>query len=115
MVHWGSKASELCARPRVAMSFALADPAFEAPSFDAARFLPYPPLPLRVGMRAAQAILYNTQVPLSKNQLALNNRIFCNAKGFFTTHYAERIVAEAQYLKFKSKHGGLAKKIGEAR
>jgi hypothetical protein len=115
VVHWGSKASPLCVRPRVAMSFALADPAFERPSFDAARFLPYPPLPLRVGMRAAQAILYNTQVPLGAAQLALNNRIFCGAKRFFTPHYAERIVAEAQYLKFKAKHSGLAEKIGHAR
>ena len=50
------------APPRVAMSFALADAQFERPAFAAEKFLPFPPLQLRVSLRAAQAITYHTQV-----------------------------------------------------
>jgi len=46
--------------PRVAMSLALAGPSFEAPAFDAPRFLPFPPLGLRVGLREAQAVVYKS-------------------------------------------------------
>jgi hypothetical protein len=41
------------------MSFALADPGFEAPYFaDPGAHLPLPPLPLRLALRAAQALVY---------------------------------------------------------
>jgi len=54
--------------PRVAMSLALAGPSFEAPAFDAPRFLPFPPLGLRVGLREAQAVVYkSSQVKSSQD------------------------------------------------
>jgi hypothetical protein len=84
------------------MSFALADPTFEAPTFDAARYLPFPPLGLRVALRAAQAVVYAHQQPLGKAELALAARTFASGRAFFATHYAERITAEAQFLKFKA-------------
>ena len=62
VVHWASKAVAPAA-PRVALSFSVAHPDFETPNF-----LPtdFPPLALRVGLTAAQAILYSEQVPMHK-------------------------------------------------
>ena len=58
LLHWGSRAQPGAA-PRLAISFALADPTFEVPYFaDPATHLPFPPLPLRVALRAAQVLVY---------------------------------------------------------
>ena len=78
-------------------------------------FAPFPPIALRVALVAAQAILYHEQVPLSKGALALNNRIFCASRSLFDKEYSSRIVAEAQYHKWKRQYGGLAKTISNAR
>ena len=100
LLHWGS-AAEKDAPPRVAMSFALADASFETgPYFDAKRFLPYPPLALRVSLRAGQAIAYNAQAPLSRAQLALDNRVFMAGKRFFSDGYVDKIAGAAQQIKF---------------
>ena len=111
VVHWASKALAP-APPRVALSFAVADPAFETPNFEPSAF---PPLALRVGLTAAQAVLYSEQVPLHKYELALNNRIFCSARHHFAEAYADRVESLGQYLKFKNKNGSIAKVIGASR
>ncbi|GMI60095.1 hypothetical protein ScalyP_jg11722 [Parmales sp. scaly parma] len=107
VVHWASRAKD-GAEPRVALSFAMSDPEFETANFVQT---PYPPLKLRVGLTAAQAIMYNSQVPMHKHELALNNRIFMASKGLFHSDYAQRISQESQYLKYKAKNAGVAKKI----
>ena len=100
LLHWGSAAEDNAA-PRVSMSFALADPAFESgPYFNAAEYLPYPPLALRLSLRAGQGIAYNAQAPLSKAQLALDNRVFMSGARFFSAAYVEKIGAAAQQIKF---------------
>ena len=114
-VEGGRATTRAAPPPRVALSFALADPCFEKPNYAVDEFAPFPPVALRVALVAAQAILYHKQVPLSKGGLALNNRIFCASRSLFASDYAERIVSEAQYHKYKSKYGALAKKINDAR
>jgi len=104
LLHWGGEARE-GAQPRVALSFSFADPAFEAAAFDAA-LLPLPPLPVRLALVAAQAILYAAQAPLSKGQLALNNRIFAGQQRFFSADYAGRVLGEAQSMKFMRRMQG---------
>jgi hypothetical protein len=122
VVHWASKArkryeystGDVIAEPRIALSFAVTDYQYEQPNFvhDAAS---YPSIGLRVGLTAAQAILYNEQVPLKKHELALNNRIFCSSKHLFQEHYVDRVCGEAQYLKFKLKNSHIAKNIDQTR
>ena len=104
LLHWGGEAEE-GAPPRVALSFSFADPAFEAAAFDAA-LLPFPPLPLRLALIAGQAILYAAQAPLSKGALALNNRIFAAQQKSFSAAYAERVLGEAQSIKFMQRQCG---------
>ncbi len=104
LLHWGGEA-EGGAPPRVALSFSFADPAFEGAAFDAA-LLPLPPLAVRLALVAGQAILYAAQAPLSKGALALNNRIFASQRGCFTAAYAERVLGEAQSLKFLQRQQG---------
>jgi hypothetical protein len=82
----------------------VADPLFEKPNFDA-RYLPYPPLELRVALRAAQAILYHHQVPLSKADLAMDSRMFYGGASFFSQEFSQRIQSEAQFLKFQARLG----------
>jgi len=60
-VHWGSR-PRAGAPPRCALSFALAAPGFERGPFFEERYLPFPPLALRVALRAGQAIAYAAQV-----------------------------------------------------
>jgi hypothetical protein len=105
LLHWGSKASP-GAPPRIAMSFALADPSFEAPFFDCKLFLPYPPHALRLALRAGQAIAYNAQAPLDKAQLALDTRVFHAGRHFFNDDYVDKISSAAQFIKFMMKTGG---------
>eukprot|EP00004_Rigifila_ramosa_P006992 TRINITY_DN1790_c0_g1_i1.p1 TRINITY_DN1790_c0_g1~~TRINITY_DN1790_c0_g1_i1.p1 ORF type:complete len:384 (+),score=97.94 TRINITY_DN1790_c0_g1_i1:54-1154(+) len=99
LLHWGSQA-EAGAAPRIALSFAFADRSFEAPFFSSADFLPFPPLALRLGLRAGQAIAYQSQVALSKAQLALETRIFHSQKRFFSADYADKVASAAQFAKF---------------
>eukprot|EP00750_Incisomonas_marina_P032560 INCI9218.3.p1 GENE.INCI9218.3~~INCI9218.3.p1 ORF type:complete len:303 (-),score=37.54 INCI9218.3:773-1681(-) len=51
-LHWGSLAKEE-QPPRIALSFAFADPAFETPFFDPKKHLPLPPLRLRAALQVS--------------------------------------------------------------
>lgn len=117
VVHWASKAraGQREQQPRIALSFAAADTSFERPNFDTMKKGKYPPLALRVGLIAAQAILYSIQVPLHKYELALNNRIFMASRAHFSKTFVDRIQAEAQYLKFKLRHDTIARNIDASR
>jgi hypothetical protein len=103
LLHWGST-SHPSAPPRVALSFAFADPAFELAAFSP-EHLPYPPHGLRLGLLAGQAIIYASQAPLDKGALALNNRIFASQQGLFEPGYADKVLGAAQTLKFMAKMG----------
>ena len=136
VVHWASKARKCydsitgheIIEPRIALSFAVADHHYEQPNFihhyknngnkSSSKYKHkhnHPSIGLRVGLTAAQAILYNEQVPLKRHELALNNRIFCSSKHLFQQHYIDRVCGEAQYLKFKLKNGTIAKNIDQTR
>eukprot|EP00750_Incisomonas_marina_P032559 INCI9218.2.p1 GENE.INCI9218.2~~INCI9218.2.p1 ORF type:complete len:411 (-),score=54.05 INCI9218.2:350-1582(-) len=103
-LHWGSLAKEE-QPPRIALSFAFADPAFETPFFDPKKHLPLPPLRLRAALQAGQAVMYSNQVPLSKAALALNERIFNRHSNFFLADYAAKISSKAQWERFLMKVG----------
>jgi hypothetical protein len=102
VIHWGSRPQE-CQETRVAMSFAMASPLFEKGPFFSEKYLPFPPLPLRVALRAGQAVAYAFQNPLTKSELALNTRIFSSNKKYFSETYSERISSDAQWQKFMRK------------
>jgi len=98
LLHWGGEASPAAA-PRVALSYAFADPDFEESAF-CSSYLPIPPIELRLALISGQAIVYNSQCPLTKGQLALNNRIFLSQKRYFKEAYVEKVMYAAQSLKF---------------
>eukprot|EP01094_Clydonella_sp_ATCC50884_P021652 TRINITY_DN4813_c0_g1_i1.p1 TRINITY_DN4813_c0_g1~~TRINITY_DN4813_c0_g1_i1.p1 ORF type:complete len:541 (-),score=66.95 TRINITY_DN4813_c0_g1_i1:110-1732(-) len=101
LVHWGSRAApdEL---PRIALSFALSDPAFETPSFDHERWGSNPPLVLRAALCSAQAVLYHTQEPTTKAQYLVNMRLFRAGRSYLHAEYAERVEMAAQFIKFRA-------------
>jgi len=103
LLHWGGEADE-GAPPRVALSYSFADPSFEQAAFSAS-LLPLPPLAVRLALVAGQAILYNAQSPLSKHDLALNNRIFAQQQKQFESIYSEKVLSAAQNLKFIMSRG----------
>ena len=103
VIHWGSRpiADQ---ETRIAMSFALASPNFESGAFfSGEKYLPYPPLPLRISLTAGQAIAYSSQNPLTKTELALNTRMFLSNQKMFSKEYTDRISGDAQWLKFMRK------------
>lgn len=107
LLHWGSDArgplpgaTEAPQPPRTALSFAVADRAFAPPLFDAGTFTPFPPLALRVALRAGQAIFYHSQAPLSRAQLALDRRAFASGARYFSGEYADRVLSDAQMIAF---------------
>jgi hypothetical protein len=110
LVHWGSRAQP-SADPRVALSWALADGAFESPIFDAAAFGPFPPLELRIALRAGQALAYAAQAPLSRAQLALDTRLFHAGARFFSDVWRDRIASAAQMELFRQKNVSVARSM----
>jgi hypothetical protein len=104
-LHWGSDARSgtlgadgAPQRPRTALSFALSDAAFTPPLYDAPAFAPFPPLALRVALRAGQAIAYHAQSPLSRAALALDRRTFASARAYFSEAYVEKVMGDAQNI-----------------
>jgi len=102
VVHWGSRPREF-EETRVAMSFAMASPSFESGPFFSEQYLPFPPLPLRVALRAGQSVAYAFQNPLTKAELALDSRLFSSNKKFFSDSYSDRISGDAQWQKYMRK------------
>jgi hypothetical protein len=88
------------AAPRAALSFALSHRSFEAGPFFDRSALPFPPLALRVALRAGQAVAYAAQSPLSRAQLALDARTFSASRRLFRANYVTRIEGDAQWLRF---------------
>jgi hypothetical protein len=114
LVHWGSRPSRPTREeraagapavpPRVAMSYALADnAAFGLGAyFDHGRFSPFPPLPLRVALRAAQAILFSHQKPFPKGGLGYATRLCRRGSGLFLPRYQEKLNDACQWQKFQA-------------
>ena len=89
-------------RPRMAMSYALADNAeFDIGEyFDHAFFSPFPPLQLRVALRAAQSILFSHQKPFPKGGLGYATRLWRRGSQLFMPNYKEKVNAACQWQKF---------------
>ena len=96
------------AAPRAALSFALSHRSFEAGPFFERSALPFPPLALRVALRAGQAVAYAAQSPLSRAQLALDARTFSASRRLFRAHYVARIEGDAQGAARLARPPGLA-------
>eukprot|EP01038_Epipyxis_sp_PR26KG_P009736 gene9736-13102_t len=111
VVHWGSKAKPGASR-RTSLSFALADDSFCKPFFDSKLYLPFPPLSLRLALRAGQAILYESQIPLTKHQLALDLRTFLQGREYFNEEYILKIMDAAQNIKWMLSQNKQNKKQG---
>jgi hypothetical protein len=99
VIHWGSRPTP-GQSPRVAMSFALSRARFERGAYFSDTMLPFPPLALRVALRAAQAIAYSAQAPLAKHALGLDTRTFRAAKALFSAAYADKIEGDVQWQRF---------------
>jgi hypothetical protein len=105
LLHWGSEVNPDCSPqlndlPRMALTTAFADSRFELPYFDHAKYLPHPPLGLRLGLVCGQQIQYEHLSVLGKHELALVNRIFHKQKEFFNEGYFDKIQSAAQMLMF---------------
>lgn len=108
LLHWGSKPQphtteclqNVNYRPRMALSFALADPSFESPYFDSVKYLPYPPLKLRLGLIAGLQIQYDHFSPLTVHTLGLYRRIFYSQKSYFNDGYFDKISDACQSIAF---------------
>ncbi len=110
LLHWGSNPqphtildsrSPSSLFPRIALTFAFADDTFENPYFDHARYLPHPPLGLRLGLIAGQQIQYEHLAPLHKHTISLYRRIIFSQKDFFNSEYFEKISSAIQMLLFQ--------------
>jgi hypothetical protein len=100
LVHWGSRPTSGAA-PRLAVSYALTDDAFETGEFfDHAMYMPFPPLALRTALRAGQAILYTAQAPHVKGALGLNTRLWRAGAHLFGPAYREKVNSAAQWERF---------------
>lgn len=88
-------------KPRIALTFALADPTFEEPYFDHSLYLPFPPVSLRLGLVAGQQIQYEHLEPLDKYGVALYRRIFHSQKKYFGEAYFDKISSNVQFLAFQ--------------
>jgi len=108
LLHWASNPqpsvlmdSDEAKGPRIAITQAFADPAFEPPYFDHVKYSPFPPLGLRLGLVAGQLITYNHMSPLDAHGIGLFRRIFYAQKAFFEPIYAEKVTSKIQFLAFE--------------
>ena len=83
------------------MSYALADANFEGGEYyNHALYGPFPPIGLRVCLRASQAVLYRVQHVISKDELMMSIRLFRAGRHFFEEKYRDKIEGECQWAKF---------------
>jgi len=94
-MHWGSKGQELCAKPRVSVSFGFSDPTFEAPFFKVpSRCLPFPKVSLRAALASAQLINYHERFDFGLPLLRRFGATYRASVGEFTAEYAQKTAAE---------------------
>mgnify|MGYP000195887637 CR=1 FL=1 len=95
VLHWGSKSHAATGfdEPRMALSFAAADDSFEPSYFDR-KYLPYPPLHLRIALISAQMIVYNDRFQPSREELRLYFKSFDRWRSDFHPNYVAKVVAE---------------------
>ena len=112
LLHWGSPPDQhrtvldddLVAgrvpRPRIALTFAMADPSFEQAYFEE-KYLPLPPLALRMGLVAGQQVQYEHLEPLTKHQVAFYRRVFHSQKDYFAAPYFDKISSAVQFMAYR--------------
>ena len=94
-MHWGSKGQDGCADARISISFGHTDPSFEKPYFAVPeRALPFPRIPLRIALAAAQLICYHERFEFDVALLRRLGATFRAHKKAFTKEYAEKVAAE---------------------
>ncbi len=107
LLHWGSAPlppAPGCPPPppRMALSFAFADPTFEQPYLrdSTGGWGAYPSAAARAGLVAAQAIAYAHQVPLSQARVAACLADFAASRDHFTPAYASRVESAGHWAAF---------------
>eukprot|EP00877_Chromochloris_zofingiensis_P008660 jgi/Chrzof1/4047/Cz13g18120.t1 len=94
IIHWGSQGREGYHKsPRISMSFACADDAYEPP-YLSRQYLPFPPLELRVALAAAQMIIYHERFECSARQLSLFHDAFMAHATKFEPTYRNKVIKE---------------------
>jgi hypothetical protein len=109
LLHWGGSPlppvpGEAPQPPRIALSLAFADPAFERPYLKTTTedSLLFPPHAARLALIAAQALNYDHQVPLTRRQAKLVSAVFARTREeHLEPAYAERVAATASWASFK--------------
>ena len=100
LVHWGSRPTA-GAPPRVALSYTLSDSSFEIGEFFSHdRFSPFPPLELRVALRAAVSVLFCRQKPFPKGGLGLAMRLWRCGEHLFEPQFREKINGSGRVERF---------------
>jgi len=92
--HWGSAADPRAPAPRIAVAFPAVDPSFEAPLFpDPKAMRPMPPLEVRLGLAAAQVLVYaaNEQHIINLSRLEICWSIFNMHADYFRSAFFESI------------------------
>jgi len=103
LMHWGSKPDPHAgAPPRAALSFAAASNDFEKPYLDR-KYLPVPPLELRVALVCGQILAYGGTVDPG---VAATKEYFAVFKSFaseFEPDFVSRVVSKTQWLSVQHK------------
>lgn len=94
-MHWGSRGRPDCTRPRISISFGCSDPSFEKPYFrHPEQHLPFPKLPLRTALAAAQLINYHERFSFDTTLLRCFGATFRSRRALFTPEFAQKTAAE---------------------
>ena len=123
LLHWGSNIDAGIAvvsgqgrrkyKARIALTCAFAEASFEKPYFSD-KYLPMPPIALRIGLVSGQLVQYEHHEPKTKHELAMLRRLFYRQKKYFNSDYFEKIGnAIIQWKMFMGQHATKRKKTSE--
>ena len=98
LLHWGSKPNPHSqAPPRVALSFAAASDDFEKPYLDP-KYLPKPPLELRIGLVCGQILAYGMNVDPGKEAAHTYFEAFRTVVQEFNQDFVSKVAAARNWL-----------------
>lgn len=94
-MHWGSKGQSDCSDARVSIAFGFSDYSFEECYFGSPdKWLPFPPLPMRIALASAQLINYHERFDFGLPLLRRFGATFNAHKPKFSKGYAEKTASE---------------------
>jgi hypothetical protein len=93
ILHWGSRGRKGYATPRIALSVACADDAFEPCFFDRAA-LPFPPPALRMALACAQMVCYHERFQFTAKDMRFFASVFRSHSSLFTVNYRTKVLKD---------------------